>query len=193
MRAAIFIDGAYMEMYAKRKKINLDYKKLVKYFLTPLRVQSQIDLMRCYFYDCPPWMTIPTPTKDEIRRMEVHEQFKTHISELDRWELRMGKLQKRWDRDKEYFEQKRVDVLLSCDLVRHAAAGHIQHAILIAGDSDFIPAVAAAKESGVTMTLWCNQEKSVHNDLYSMVDEVHKIDYQKIRVAKKRTKKSTRK
>ena len=81
-------------------------------------------------------------------RMSVHEEFVSEIESLDRWSMRLGKLQKRWDGKKEYFEQKRVDVLLSVDLVRHAAAGHIQHAVLIAGDSDFVPAVEAAKEHG---------------------------------------------
>jgi len=193
MRAAIFIDGAYLEMYAKRKKITLDYKGLANYLMAPLRKQSQVDLMRCYFYDCPPWVSHQQPTQDEMRRMQVHEEFKTLLNSLDRWHMSLGKLQKRWDKDKEYFEQKRVDVLLSCDLVRHAAAGHIQHAILVAGDSDFIPAVAAAKESGVTLTLWHNQLKSVHDDLLSLADEVHMIDFKKIRMVKKSTKKTSRK
>jgi uncharacterized LabA/DUF88 family protein len=76
----------------------------------------------------------------------------------------------------EYFEQKRVDVMLSVDLVRHAAAGHIQHAILVAGDSDFIPAVAAAKESGVTVSLWGGAPKTIHRDLAWMADELHRFD-----------------
>ena len=76
----------------------------------------------------------------------------------DRWPVRLGKLEQRWEGKRKYYEQKRVDVLLSVDLVRHAAANHIQHAVIVAGDSDFIPAVAAAKESGVTVSLWCGPE-----------------------------------
>ncbi len=68
-------------------------------------------------------------------------------------------------------------LLLSVDIVRHAAAGHIQHAILLAGDSDFVPAVEAAKEHGVTVSLWCGTAKTVHKDLIALADEVYAFDW----------------
>ena len=146
MRAAIFIDGGYFLQQLKVSHITPDYSKLADFMLKPLRQQNiPIDLLRCYFYYCAPWMS-PNPTEDEQRRMAAHHTFVEEIESLNRWQVRLGKLEKRWDGQKEYFEQKRVDVLLSVDLVRHSAAGHIQHAILLAGDSDFIPAVQAAKE-----------------------------------------------
>jgi hypothetical protein len=63
------------------------------------------------------------------------------------------------------------------DLVRHAAAGHIQHAVLVAGDSDFVPAVEAAKEHGVTVSLWCGHANTVHRDLISLADEVYTFEW----------------
>jgi hypothetical protein len=107
--------------------------------------------------------------------MDAHNVLVTMIESISRWQVRLGKLERRWDGQKEYFEQKRVDVLLSCDLVRHAAAGHIQHAILVAGDSDFIPAVSAAKESGVTVSLWHGPGNTVHKDLITLCDEAHEL------------------
>jgi uncharacterized LabA/DUF88 family protein len=117
------------------------------------------------------------PDADELRRMDSHRILVDEIERSSRWQVRLGKLEKRWDGNKEYFEQKRVDVLLSVDLVRHAAAGHIQHAVIIAGDSDFIPAIAAAKESGVTVSLWGGPAKTVHKDLAWLVDEIHPFDW----------------
>ena len=172
MRAAIFIDGGYFINQIREGAEPVDYGVLSTYLLTPLRRQMPIDLLRAYFYDCAPWMS-PEPGEDEIRRMEAHRGFVDEIERTNRWQVRLGKLEKRWDGSREYFEQKRVDVLLSVDLVRHAAAGHIQHAILLAGDSDFIPAIAAAKESGVTISLWGGPAKSVHKDLAWLVDELH--------------------
>ena len=142
----------------------------------PLREIYPMDLLRCYYYYCPPWIS-ETPTEDEIRRQETYDGFRREIEELDRWALRHGKLQKRWDGQKEIFEQKRVDVLLSVDLVRHAAAGHIQHAILLAGDSDFIPAVQSAKDSGVTVSLWCGPTNTVHSELVSRCDSTFEINW----------------
>ena len=160
----------------KNRKIEPDYSKMAEYFMGPIRTSVQLDLMRCYFYYCPPW-TAENPTDDEVRRLEAYEEFVEGLESLDRWALRQGKLEKRFDGKKEYFEQKRVDVLLSCDLVRHAAAGHIQHAVLVAGDSDFIPAVEAAKDSGVTITLFTGDFNTVHNDLIVLSDEVYQFDW----------------
>lgn len=176
MRAAIFIDGGYALSQFKHNRINPDYTHLPEYLLKPLRETVPLDLLRCYFYYCPPWVS-NDPTEDEKRRLETHNTFVKDFEELNRWSIRLGKLEKRWDGQKEYFEQKRVDVLLSIDMVRHAAAGHIQHAILLAGDSDFIPAVEAAKDSGVTLTLWCGRENTVHKDLIRAADEVHTFNW----------------
>ena len=183
MRAAIFIDGAYLQKQMQNARVNPKYADLAKYLLEPLRDQNPVDLLRCYFYHCPPWMSA-TPTPDETRRMEVHDVFASELEGLSRWQLRLGKLERRRDGEREYFEQKRVDVLLSCDLVRHSAAGHIQHAILVAGDSDLIPAVRAAQESGVTLTLWCGSENTVHKDLKKISDDVHEINWKKFPSAK---------
>ena len=179
LRAAIFIDGGYLLNKAKAHKINPDFRRLAAFLLEPLQAKFPLDLLRCYFYYCPPWMS-SDPTDAENRRMEAYKTFADEINNLDRWEIRLGKLQKRSDGARDYFEQKRVDVLLSCDMVRHAAAGHIQHAILLAGDSDFIPAVDATKESGVTVTLWCGESNTVHEELIDLCDEVYRFDWDKI-------------
>ncbi len=183
MRAAIFIDGAYLQKQMHTARVNPKYSHIADYLLEPLRDRIPVDLLRCYFYHCPPWMS-GSPTADETRRMEAHDSFAAELGELSRWQLRLGKLERRRDGDREYFEQKRVDVLLSCDLVRHSAAGHIQHAILVAGDSDLIPAVRAAQESGVTLTLWCGSENTVHKDLKKISDDVHELNWKKFPAVK---------
>lgn len=177
MRAAIFIDGGYFLNRLKDDGVtgDVDYLRLTDHLLSPLRRGLAVDLLRSYFYDCPPWAS-EQPTKEEIRRIALHREFVDEIERTDRWQVRLGKLERRWEGKHEYFEQKRVDVMLSVDLVRHAAAGHIQHAVLLAGDSDFIPAVAAAKESGVTVSLWGGAPKTVHRDLGWIVDELHRFD-----------------
>jgi len=177
LRAAIFIDGGYFFNHLRGEGGTLDYDRLGQYLLAPLRKNNlPVDLLRAYFYYCAPWMS-EKPDPDELRRMDSHRSLVDEIERTNRWQVRLGKLEKRWDGNKEYFEQKRVDVLLSVDMVRHAAAGHIQHAIVIAGDSDFIPAIAAAKESGVTVSLWGGPAKTVHKDLAWLVDEIRPFDW----------------
>lgn len=176
MRAVIFIDGAYLQTQMKNNNFEADYLHIADHLLAPLRASFPLDLLRCYYYYCPPYMS-QEPTEDELKRMEVHEGFVAELQSLGRWAVRLGKLQKRWEGQREVYEQKRVDVLLSVDMVRHAAAGHIQHAVLVAGDSDFVPAVEAAKEHGVTVSLWCGQAKTVHKDLIALADEVYAFDW----------------
>ncbi len=172
MRAAIFIDGGYFFNHLHEEGVPLDYDWLAAYLLGPVRRNLPIDLMRAYFYYCAPWVSDP-PEEMELRRMQEHRDLVDQIERTNRWQVRLGKLEQRWEGRKRYYEQKRVDVLLSVDLVRHAAASHIQHAVIVAGDSDFIPAIAAAKESGVTVSLWCGPRKTVHQDLAWLVDEIH--------------------
>ncbi len=179
MRAAIFIDGAYFLSFFKKYDALPKYENLADYFLGPIRKTVQLDLLRCYFYYCAPWMSLD-PTDNEKKRMEEHELFMGEITKLERWAVRLGKLQRRRDGYKEYYEQKRVDVLLSVDMVRHSAAGHIQHAIVVAGDSDFIPAIEATKDSGATVTLWYGEENTVHKDLLSLADSVNQMNIKKI-------------
>ncbi len=186
MRAAIFIDGGYFLSHMKKNDITPKYEELADYLLKPLRKSVPLDLLRCYFYYCAPWMSLE-PTENEKRRMEEHEEFAKEISSQERWAVRLGKLQRRRDGNKEYFEQKRVDVLLSVDMVRHSASGHIQHVIVVAGDSDFIPAIEATKESGATVTLWYGDKNTIHKDLLSLADITHQFDWKKLPKKKVKT------
>lgn len=179
MRAAIFIDGGYFLSWAKNHNLQPRYDTLSDFLLKPLRKSVPLDLLRCYFYYCAPWMS-EKPSESEIRRMAEHDIFVEELGSIERWAVRLGKLQKRRDGYKEYFEQKRVDVLLSVDMVRHAAAGHIQHAILLAGDSDFIPAIESVKESGATVSLWTGDANTAHKDLVKLADITHILDPKKV-------------
>lgn len=71
-------------------------------------------------------------------------------------------------------EQKGVDVLFACDLVRLAARNVIQKAIIIAGDSDYVPAVNIAKEEMViTKLIYVPGHCSPH--LYNVCDERRRL------------------
>lgn len=190
MRAAIFIDGAYFLSFMKKLNITPNYEELADHLLKPLRKSVQLDLLRCYFYYCAPW-TSQDPTPSEKRRMDEHNVFMDEIGSIERWAVRLGKLQRRWDGYKEYFEQKRVDVLLSVDMVRHSASAHIQHVIVVAGDSDFIPAVEATQESGATVSLWYGDLNTIHKDLLSLADCVHQFNWKKLPKKKSKPVKKT--
>ena len=94
---------------------------------------------------------------------------------LPRFEVRLGRLKRTVnDRGEASFEQKGVDVLLSVDLVKLAATNQIDRAVLVTGDSDFVPAIKMAKES-INVSLYYH-EQTVHNELLQVCDDRIKMD-----------------
>lgn len=132
------------------------------------------DLLRAYYYDCPPYQDNP-PTMDQRSRYQERRKFFTALERLPRFEVRLGRLERRQGPDGSYrFEQKRVDILLGVDLVQLAAKGRIDQAILITGDSDFIPAITVAKSEGVLVRLF--HGANCHTELWQEVDERVRFD-----------------
>jgi len=173
-RIAIFIDGAYLDFVLKEefKGARVDYAKLSD------AIAQGDTILRTHYYDCPPYQGNP-PTDDEKTRYANRRRFFTYLERLPRYTVRLGILAKRTGYDgRPRFEQKRVDILLGVDLVQLAAKGQIQQAILLAGDSDFIPAVAAAKSEGVLVRLY--HGANPHTDLWQEVDDRVRINQELI-------------
>jgi uncharacterized LabA/DUF88 family protein len=169
MRAAIFIDGAYFEKVIKNEfgEITIDFKKLVE-VLTDGR-----ELLRTYYYNCLPYQsTVPTP--EESKRFANKERFFSYLRRLPRFNIRLGKLAFRGtDREgNKVFEQKGIDTLLSIDMVNLAATKQVSNIILLAGDSDYIPAIEVTKTHGVGAILYHSQRRdSYHINLWEACDE----------------------
>ena len=172
-RTAIFIDGTYLNKLLEREfgRARIDYHLLARH------LAGGSEILRTYYYHCPPHQSSP-PTEEELVRARSSEHFFTALRRLPRFEVRLGKLAYRGlDHDgRPIFIQKRVDIMLSVDLVRLAATSQITQAVLLAGDSDFLPAVEAAKNHGVLLNLCHGPTRqpganTVHHDLWSACDE----------------------
>ena len=165
-RVAIFIDGAYLD-HLLRQSFNfarIDYGALSS------RMAGDSEILRTYYYHCMPYQGNP-PKPDEQARYSSMRKFVTALTSLPHYTVRYGRLAFRGEDDqgRPQYEQKRVDILLSVDMVQLATKHTIQEAILLTGDSDFIPAVAAAKSEGVMVSLFHGQNP--HQDLWNEVDE----------------------
>jgi len=170
-RVAIFIDGAYLE-YVLKDDFGMPR---ISFEQLSASMAGDGSILRTYYYHCPPYQGNP-PTTEEKQRYDARRRFYTSLDRLPRFTVRLGRLEFRGTGadGKPRFEQKRVDILLGVDLVQLAAKGKIDQAILLAGDSDFIPAVIAAKSEGVLVRLF--HGASVHSDLWQEVDERVKFD-----------------
>jgi len=173
-RAAIFIDAGYLEKILKTQfaGTSIDYSKFA------VEISKPTDILRTYYYNCPPFQSSPA-TQQEAERTRRADRFFAKLRLLPRFEVRLGRLSKRsCPRCGEvFFQQKRADLMLGVDLVNLSARTQIGTAVLVAGDSDFLPAVEAAKDSGVLIRLvHGGPANRPHQDLFATADERLLID-----------------
>ena len=131
---------------------------------------GEYERLRTYYYTCMPFQSCPV-TDEERRRFASMDKFVYTLRKLPRFEVKLGRL---GCVGGEYV-QKRVDIALAVDLVRLSCGRMIGKAVIVTGDSDFVPAIEAAKEAGVLVTLYYSPS-SIHDELLSAVDESAIID-----------------
>ncbi|HYJ81213.1 MAG TPA: NYN domain-containing protein [Longimicrobiaceae bacterium] len=166
---AIFVDGGYFDRVSRDcGSPRIDFGKLATELAKPDEV------LRTYYYHCLPYMS-PVPTPEEEERYAGKARFFSALNRLNRFEVREGKLEFRGtDREsnRPIFEQKRVDIYLGVDLVMLATKQRVHRAILVTGDSDFLPAIRAAKNEGVVIHLYHGSgPQQPHRDLWEEADD----------------------
>lgn len=168
--AAFFIDGSYLDYalsdVASGQRVN--YRALVRAIAE--KAGGERDIIRVYYYHCLPYQDKP-PTQAQSERFGKMQRFFRALQRTPRFEVREGRLAYRGldDKKKPIFEQKRTDLLLGIDLVLHSVQRSIDEAFIIAGDSDFTPAIRTAKSEGVVTYLI--HGANPHDDLLDEVDE----------------------
>lgn len=171
-KAAVFIDGGFfVKVLGDLGSPTLDYAKFSD------NLCNGYQRLRSYYYDCLPYRSEP-PTPDEQNRYARKQSFVDRLQLLPRFEVKLGRLAPRGNGK---FQQKKVDVLFSVDIVQMSWAKMIDRAIIITGDSDFVPAVDAAKQTGVIVELYYYKSPnwygpSTHDELIKAVDERSPID-----------------
>ena len=170
-RIAVFIDAAYLQFTLKQEfnSPRICFQKLVN------RMAGSREILRSYYYDCEPYQSNP-PTQEERDRFGKAQRFHYALDRIPRFEVRLGKLafRGRDANNNPIFQQKRVDIQMGVDLVLLAAKNLISDAAILAGDSDFLPAIDAAKPEGVVIHLFHGEHP--HNELVARCDERTKID-----------------
>lgn len=180
-RLAIFVDGACVESLCRDyyAGMRVDFGRFPEAIRTVVAALTPepVDLLRTLYYNCPPYQSNP-PTEAERNRYAAYRRFTEALRSLRRFELREGHLAFRGhdSQGRPIFQQKRVDLLLGLDFALLSGKGQISHIALVAGDSDYIPAVQAAKHESVSIWLFHGPQPSYHRDLWQEVDERHELD-----------------
>ncbi len=170
-RVAIFIDGAYLDFGLRDHApgVRLDFGLLSR------TLANGKEILRSYYYHCPPYQSNP-PTAEERNRVSRRQAFFAQLNRLPRFQVRLGQLAYRGEKPngKPILVQKRVDIMLGVDLVQLSIKDQIRTAVLLAGDSDFLPAVQVAREEGVLVHLFHFERP--HRELWDACDERTLID-----------------
>lgn len=164
-RIAVFIDGANFDVTCSEcGGLKVDYAKLAT------KLAGGIDILRTYYYNCLPYQS-SKPTKEESERFSLAQKFHNALRALPRFEVRDGMLVFRGINKKgePIFVQKGIDIQLGVDLVLLSAKQQISHAVIVAGDSDLIPAINVAKNEGVLIHLF--HGSAPHRKLVEASDE----------------------
>lgn len=165
-RAVVLIDGGYLNklLLAVLPGRRIDYEKFSDL------VCGDCERLRTYYYNCMPYQSSP-PTEIEKQKYANMSKFLHRLEQLSRFQIKLGRLQKYYnERGEVDFRQKRMDVLLAVDLAQLSWTRNIGTAILIAGDSDFVPAIQTAKDAGVLVKLYYS-DFSVHDELLTAADD----------------------
>lgn len=174
-RLAIFIDGGYIDALTRHLQIRVDYNKFVQAIKDTVAAGTPdtVDVLRTYYYDCLPYQS-NQPTEYEAQRFAGKRSFFSVLKRLPRFKVREGRLAYRGDdsNGRPIFQQKRTDLLLGLDVALLSTNGNnaITHVALVAGDSDFLPALDVAQQEGIAVWLFHSQE-SYAQELWDAADE----------------------
>lgn len=164
--AYVFIDGGYLRrlawdrnrpLYEPRKMAELLVKRQVIQSWTAIEGSLfNVRLARVIYYDAKP------ADGDEGRDQELADYWDA-IELLPDTELGFGSVRGRPPR------QKAVDTLIAVDLLVGAFTNLFSVALLVTGDSDFVPVVDEARRRGVMVAV-AAEEKSLAEDLRRAAD-----------------------
>ena len=178
---AVFIDGAYLEeLYLHDAiKVKVDFARFSFEVFKEIEKRSgqSLQLLRTYYYHALPYLDPKNPRPGAEAAYYKKANFFQMLQSLPVFEVRKGRTVRRFDDDGvPYHVQKQVDVLLGLDFALLAAENRITHAVLVAGDEDFVPALEAAKARGVQVWVVHGPRDTVGQQLLSTADWAFELD-----------------
>jgi uncharacterized LabA/DUF88 family protein len=180
--AAVLLDGGFVlkRLYllaGRRHPTAEDVYAFAKSCVT----QTEEQLFRIYFYDCPPYEESARNPLSPEERIDFSQtavtlrkrRLQQRLSQMDYVAFRSGELRLQGWRLKEQalarlsrrprpiapedlkpgFRQKRVDMKIGLDVAWLASKRIVDRLVLVTGDTDFVPAMKFARREGTQVVL----------------------------------------
>lgn len=175
-KADVFIDGGY---FAKVRENLGVYSISIGKFSDLLCAESGMQRLFTFYYDCPPFQGNPPTEGERIKQANFDRFIYSMEHNNPRVRFRPGKLGRTEIECPNCHtmivkhKQKRVDNLLTVDLTRAVWKDNINEAILVTGDSDFVPAVEEANHAHIlTHVYFLNAGNTrIHDELFAVCSE----------------------
>ncbi|MHA1491728.1 MAG: NYN domain-containing protein [Promethearchaeota archaeon] len=200
-KVAVIVDGGFVrktfQKYFKNSNVPTA-NQIVE--LSNRILKDDEELFRIYYYDCPPFeKDLKKPISKDIFKDEMFiNSGKVFISTLKKrehlayrrgelkfggWAIKNSKIDEiietgRTINDDDFrplLKQKRVDIKIGLDIAWLAIKRIVERIILIAGDSDFVPAMKLARIEGVQITV-APLKNPINLDMREHSDEIRDYD-----------------
>ncbi|NPA58817.1 MAG: NYN domain-containing protein [Aquificae bacterium] len=133
-KVAVFIDGGNMFYATNQMKLKINYKKLVEI------LRRDRWLLRAYFYTGIPSGDLPKEVREQLRRQQGF------LNELQNMGIKVKTIPLK--KTPEGYIEKGIDILIATDMISLAFRDAYDTAVLVSGDSDFLPVVKKIQELG---------------------------------------------
>lgn len=155
----VFVDNGFFRLVKDYFEKQTGKKNKLLQSFRNICIKEELNLKHLFFYYSPPYQSeYPSPKENKLRR--DYDLIKKMISNKKWATFREGRCQ-RLKVDGGYkYSQKGVDILLVMDLMRFERDfPNIKKIILIACDSDFVPAINKLKGEGIEIILYTYFDK----------------------------------
>ncbi|MDQ7056147.1 MAG: NYN domain-containing protein [Persephonella sp.] len=133
-RVAVFIDGGNMFHASTALKLKINYRRLVEI------LRKDRWLLRAYFYTGIPSGDLPKEVRDQLKKQQGF------LNELQNAGIKVKTIPLK--KTPEGYIEKGIDILIATDMISLAYKDAYDTAVLVSGDSDFIPVVEKVQEIG---------------------------------------------
>ena len=170
----VFVDDGFFKLV---KRYFEEKSKKKKRFLQTFRnicKNEGLNLKHLFVYSAPPFQS-DKPDEKETKLARDYLKIKNMLKSKDWITFREGRCQRLKIDGKYKFTQKVVDILLVIDLLRFEKTFlHIKKIILIACDSDFVPAINQLKKENIEVILYTYFERN-RNSSFSRYNELLEV------------------
>lgn len=213
MDVAILIDAAYLSRSLRPILRRFPSAEDILDFAARCLWRDNEHLFRIYYYDCPPYerraihpLTREPLTFAHTEMCRAQKALQHRLAESDGVAFRAGVLQfggwqisertaqelLKYPRQllpcdlRPRFRQKRVDIKIGLDVAWLSARGIVGRIVLVAADTDFIPAMKLARREGVQIVI-ASPSRDVPVEMRVHADAFRWIDYGEIKRMANRT------